>query len=143
MKTARSLSPKLTIEVRFTESHSSPVHACSNVLKCSFLGHVLFLAFVNDLPDALFGGVLFAGDVELIFARENRHAACQWSADCDLPVKALTRLNLTSPTPLTLSCQLFDWGFSSCGACRPPSTIHIVMFGHSRALHGASLLSLY
>ncbi len=60
------------------------------------LASILFLIYVNDLPDALSGSVLlFADDVKLISAgsqygelHQNLEAAFQWAGDCDRPLNA-------------------------------------------------------
>ncbi len=80
----------------------------------SVLGPILFLIFVNDLPDVLSGNaLLFAVDVKLISARsqyEELHrdlqAAFQWSEECDLPLNAAKCSHVAiggpPPFPLTL-----------------------------------------
>ncbi len=50
--------------VRIAESQSALAPACSDVPQGSVLGPILFIIFVNDLPD-----VLFADDVNSIPAR--------------------------------------------------------------------------
>ncbi len=66
----RSFLSDRMFQVRVTESYSAPVAACSGIHQISVLGHILFLIFVNDLPNALSGSVLlFADDVKLISAR--------------------------------------------------------------------------
>ncbi len=98
-----------TFQVRVGESYSAPVSACSGVPQGSVLGPILFLIFVNDLPDVLSGSVLlFADDVQLVSARsqngelhQNLEAAFQWSDDCDLPLNAskCSHISIGGPPP--------------------------------------------
>ncbi len=74
------------------------------------LGLILFLIFVNDLPDVLSDNVLlFTDDVRLIAARspygewhQNVEAAFQWSANYDLPQSICTFPSADLPLPLLL-----------------------------------------
>ncbi len=66
----RSFLSNRTFQIRVAESYSALVSAFSSVPQGSVLGPILFLIFVNDLPDVLSGSVLlFADDVKLISAR--------------------------------------------------------------------------
>ncbi len=110
----RSFLFNRSFKVRVAESQSAPVPACSGVPQGSVLGPILFLIFVNDLPDVLSGNVLlFADDVKLISARsqyedlhQNLQAAFQRSEDCDLPLNAAgcshVAIGGSPPFPLTL-----------------------------------------
>ncbi len=101
--------------MRVAEAYLAPVPACRGDPQGSVLGPILFLIFVNDLPDVLLGSVLlFADDVKLISARsqygelyQNLEAAFQWLHDCDLPLNASKCSHISiggpPPSPLTLS----------------------------------------
>ncbi len=98
MRSIKSMPPRHVwrwcLPMRVAEPYSAPVPACSGFPQGSVLGSILFLIFVNDLPDVLSDSVLLvADDVKLISARsqngelhQNLEAAFQWSDDCDLPL---------------------------------------------------------
>ncbi len=66
----RSFLSNRTFQLRVGESYSASVPAYSGVPQGSVLAPILFLIFVNDLPDVLSGSVLLlADDVKLISAR--------------------------------------------------------------------------
>ncbi len=107
----RSFLFNRTFKVRVTESRSAPVPACSGVPQGSALGPILFLIFVNDLPDVLSGNVLlFADDVKLISARsqyeelyQNLQAAFQWSKDCDLQYPTISSVDVMKDLGVTVT----------------------------------------
>ncbi len=82
----------------------------------SVLGPILFLIFVDDLPDVLSGNaLLFAEDVKLMSARsqyvelhQNLRAAFQWSEDCDLPLNAAKCSHVAIGGPPSFSLTLID-----------------------------------
>ncbi len=84
-----------TSKVHVAESQSAPVPACSGVPQGSVPGPILFLVFVNDLPDVLSGNVLlFVDDCKLISARsqyeelnQNLHSNGQTTVTCHLMPK--------------------------------------------------------
>ncbi len=95
--------------MRVAESYSAPAPACTGLLQGFVLDPILFLIFVNDLPDVLSGSVLlFAADVKLISARsqsgalhQHLEAALQSSEDCDLPRNAskCSHISIGGPPP--------------------------------------------
>ncbi len=105
----RSFLFNSTLQVRILESYSAQVPACSGVPQGSALGPILFLIFVNDLPDVLSGSVLlFADDAKLISARsqygelhQNPEAAFQWSDNYDLPLNTskCSHISIGGPPP--------------------------------------------
>ncbi len=107
----RSFLSNRTFPVRVRKFYSAAVPACSGVSQGPVVGPILFLVFVNDLPDVLSSSVLlFVDDVKWIPARsqyaglhQNLEAAFQWSDDCDLPLNAskCSHISISGPqTPL-------------------------------------------
>ncbi len=82
--------------VRVEGSLSDPVPAVSGNPQGSVLGPILFLIYINHLPDVVTGNVLlFADDVKLFAPRsqynstlQNLRATLKWSEDSDLQFNA-------------------------------------------------------
>ena len=83
-----------TIRVKVGESLSEPAPVTSGVPQGSVLGPMLFLLYVNDLPELLRSFILmFADDVKLIAARpdwqqlqRDLDVFYEWSTTWDLPI---------------------------------------------------------
>ncbi len=90
----QSFPARRSFRVRVHDCLSSPFPASSGVPQGSVLGPLLFLLFVNDLPDLLKGKIpLFADDVKIIFPRSQYDntelslcTAWDWSVKWDLPL---------------------------------------------------------
>ena len=82
-----------TFHVKVNDYSSESLAITSGVPQGSFLGPLLFLVFINDLPDILEGKILmFADDVKLIAPRtlyhsthKNMRSVCKWAEAWDLP----------------------------------------------------------
>ncbi len=84
----QSFVAQRSFKVRFHDCSSLPYPASSGVPQGSVLGPLLFLLFVNDLPDLLEGKILlFADDVKIISPRsqyENTELSLRTAWDCSV-----------------------------------------------------------
>ncbi len=89
--------------VQVSGEHSGAIPMRSGVLQGSLIGPLLFLIFVNDLPDALEAlALLFADDDKMVTLQKqnmNLHSALiatwDWSKKRDLPINPTKCIYLT------------------------------------------------
>ncbi len=110
----RSFLNQRTFRVQVNGSLSMEADVSSGVPQGSVLGPILFLLFVNDIPDILRGKVLlFADDVKLVSRRgdiatlqQDLNRVTEWAAQWDLPLNANKCSHLPigplPPEPLTI-----------------------------------------
>jgi hypothetical protein len=130
----RSFLCERTMQVRVRDAVSNPAPVTSGVPQGSVLGPLLFLIFINDMPEGMANDcLLFADDIKIISSVERHQSlqedldkVCHWAKSWDLSINHLKSQHLSSDEVSHLSIQNGDTTLSFLPKCSSASDLGVL-----------------